>query len=77
MKKREIETLMHTYENEPMYAPSVFLLPIYGLGPDVFLNTKRHKNFGSHNGSILHRSEDTKFKVITMVKQGRVLLAKP
>ena len=50
------------------------------LGPDVFLNTKIQKKFGSHNGSLtlsMHDSEDTKIKLITIMKQRKVLLTKP
>ena len=46
------------------------------LGPDVILNTKIHKTFGSHNGPLtqsMHHSENTKIKLITMIKQRRVL----
>ena len=55
----------------------VFLL--FTLCPDVVLNTKIYKKF-SHNGPVtqsMHLSEDTKIKLITMIKQRRVLMAKP
>ena len=37
-----------------------------------------HKKFGSHNGSrtqSIHHSENTKFKLITMMKQRRVVFS--
>ena len=53
---------------------------IFTLGPDVILNTGIYKKFGSHNGSLtlsMHHSENTKIKLITIIKQRRVLLANP
>ena len=49
-------------------------------GLDVILDTKIDKKFGSHNGFLtqsMHRSENTqkKIKLVTMMKQRRVLLA--
>ena len=44
------------------------------MGPDVILNTDIHKMFGSHNAP---HSENSKNKLITIIKQRRVYLANP
>ena len=44
-----------------------------------FLIQKMHKKFGSHNVFLtqsMHHSEDTKIRLITMMKQSKVTLAK-
>ena len=49
-------------------------------GLDVIPNTKIHKKSGSHIGSVtqsIHQSENTKIKLITKMKQRRVLFAYP
>ena len=50
------------------------------LGPGVIIYTKLHKKFGSHYGSLtqsMHKSENREIKLITIIKQRRVLLANP
>ena len=51
----------------------------FTLGPDIIHNTKIHKQFSSRNGSLtqsMHYSDDIKIKLITLIKQRKVLLAK-
>ena len=50
---------------------------IFIMYPDVILNTKIMKTSDSHNGSLTHHSENTKFRLIILIKQRRVLLANP
>ena len=48
-------------------------------GPDVIHNTKIHKQFSLRNGCLtqsMHHSDDIKIKLITMIKQRKILLAK-